>query len=99
MNITIRKLQVHDKQQLNALLQDVENHLPQPEFWLPVQQEAYNHFFDDAWTYFAGAFDGNKLIGAAALFFNKLGMLGKLIGNGASVAGVREWAELLQGVE
>lgn len=71
MNVTIRKLQVHDKQQLDALLKDVEGHLAQPEFWLPVQQEAYDHFFDSAWTYFAGVFDDGKLIGAAALFFNE----------------------------
>ena len=71
MNMIMRKLQAHDKQQLNALLKDTENHLPQPEFWLPVQQKAYDHFFNDKWTYFAGAFCDDKLIGAAALFFNE----------------------------
>lgn len=70
-NILIRKLTLNDKPQLDNLIQKIEAALPHPDWWLPIPQEAYDHFFDETWTLFCGAFDKEKLIGACALFFNE----------------------------
>ena len=70
-NIFIRKLTPDDKPQLDKLIQKIEACLPHKDWWLPIPQEAYDHFFDEKWTLFCGAFDDDKLIGASALFFNE----------------------------
>ncbi|MBR2300159.1 MAG: GNAT family N-acetyltransferase [Alphaproteobacteria bacterium] len=70
-NIFIRKLALNDKPQLDDLIKKIESSLPHHDWWLPIPQEAYDHFFDESWTLFCGAFDKEKLIGASALFFNE----------------------------
>lgn len=67
----IRKLEKSDKLSLYNLIKIVEENLTDKTFWLPITDKSRNHYFDDAWTYFLGAFDNNKLVGAVALFFNK----------------------------
>ena len=67
----IRKLTQEDSTKLDALIHDVEANLKNEKFWLPMMEVAKSHFFNDDWTYFLGAFDGEELIGAVALFFNE----------------------------
>lgn len=71
MEITLRQLTLQDERSLNHLIQDVESTLPDEKFWLPITKESREHFFDDEWTYFLGAFAEGELVGAAALFFNE----------------------------
>lgn len=70
MNITTRKLTISDKEQLYNLIEEIETTLSNKDFWLPINKISKDHFFDEKWTIFYGAFDGNKLIGASALFLN-----------------------------
>ena len=70
-NILIRKLTPNDKPQLDNLIKKIESSLPHKDWWLPIPSTAYEHFFDEAWTLFCGAFDQEKLVGASALFFNE----------------------------
>lgn len=67
----IRKLTEADKLCLYALIDTIEENLPDKNFWLPMKETARAHFFDPKWTEFYGAFDGERLAGAAALFYDK----------------------------
>lgn len=67
----IRKLGMNDKSKLNDLIIEVEKNLINDTFWLPITKISRDHFFDEEWTYFLGAFEGDELIGAVALFFNE----------------------------
>ena len=69
--MTIQKLTIAHKQQLDLLIDHTEAALTDKAFWLPIKNEARAHFFDDEWTEFYGAFDGERLIGAAALFYKE----------------------------
>lgn len=69
--ISLRILNIKDKEALDMLIKKIENSLINKDFWLPILDEAYEHFFDNKWTMFCGAFKENILIGAAALFFNQ----------------------------
>ena len=79
----IRKLTESDRDALWALIADIESTLVSRDFWLPIKEAAREHYFDDSWTEFYGAFDGDRLVGASALFYNSfefgesLSMLGK----------------------
>lgn len=66
-----RKLTIADKDQLDTLISTIEESLDNPEFWLPINEIAREHFFDESWTNFYGLFDGSHLIAAAALFYNE----------------------------
>ena len=66
----IRKLIESDCDALWALIDDVESTLVSRDFWLPIKEAAKEHYFDDSWTEFYGAFDGDRLAGASALFYN-----------------------------
>lgn len=78
----IRPLSVDDRPALEGLFAVIEAALPEREWWLPVQDIAREHFFDFSWTRFYGAFDGERLIAASALFLNKFeyGDSAKVIG-------------------
>lgn len=67
----IRKLEKSDSQKLEDLIKNVEDNLEDETFWLPITDKSREHFFEESWTYFLGAFDGDELIGAAGLFFNE----------------------------
>ncbi|MGP1612911.1 MAG: GNAT family N-acetyltransferase [Catonella sp.] len=67
----IRKLDKSDSQKLEDLIKNVEDNLEDETFWLPITDKSREHFFEESWTYFLGAFDGDELIGAAGLFFNE----------------------------
>lgn len=56
---------------LEDLIKNVEDNLEDKTFWLPITDKSREHFFEESWTYFLGAFDGDELIGAAGLFFNE----------------------------
>lgn len=66
----IRKLTTSDHDALWRLIGDIESSLPNREFWLPIKEGSSTHFFDESWTEFHGAFYGDRLIGASALFYN-----------------------------
>ena len=70
-NIRFRILTSKDKAALEQLISTIENSLAVPEWWIPIDDTARAHFFDSDWTCFLGAFFGDTLAGASALFFNK----------------------------
>lgn len=65
-----RQLNKSDIAQLEELIAIIENGLPDKAWWVPIDDVARQHFFDEDWTYFIGAFDGDKLAGACGLFLN-----------------------------
>lgn len=67
----IRPLSEGDRPALEELLRVIEAALPVREWWLPVRDIAREHFFDPSWTRFYGVFDGERLVGASALFLNE----------------------------
>ena len=67
----ITKLTPSHKEKLELLIRDIEAALADEAFWLPIKEEARAHFFDEEWTEFYGVFDGERLVGAAALFYNE----------------------------
>lgn len=69
--MNIRKLEKEDSNQLEKLIKEVESTLVDENYWLPITAISREHFFDDEWTYFIGAFDNNELIGAVGLFLNE----------------------------
>ena len=68
---TFRKLNIKDKEKLDKLIDIIEKNLTNNAYWLPMQAEARNHFFDENWTIFYGAFKDDNLISACALFLNE----------------------------
>ena len=70
--MNIRVLDKNDKAALEQLIFTIENALPVPEWWIPIDDIERSHFFDADWTCFLGAFnDDNELVAASALFFNE----------------------------
>ncbi len=69
-NMIIRKLTASDSEALWELITDIESTLVSRDFWLPIKETSKEHYFDDSWTEFYGAFDGDRLAGASALFYN-----------------------------
>lgn len=67
----IRKLEAQDEEKLENLIREVEKGLVDETFWLPINETSRMHFLDDEWTYFLGAFVGDRLVGAVGLFLNK----------------------------
>ena len=67
----IRKLEAQDEEKLENLIREVEKGLVDETFWLPINETSRTHFFDDEWTYFLGAFEEDRLVGAVGLFLNK----------------------------
>lgn len=70
LNISFRRLNKDDKVALDNLIKEIESCLVCKEWWLPILKTSYDHFFDDDWTLFCGAFCNNQLVAASALFFN-----------------------------
>lgn len=69
--MVIRKLKIDDNAQLEELIEEIEVNLDNTTFWLPITPKSREHFWDDEWTCFLGAFEKNKLIGALGLFLNE----------------------------
>lgn len=67
----IKVLTIDNKCELEELITNIEDNLENDKWWLPIQEKAYENFFNEDWTIFVGAFDNNKLVGASALFFNE----------------------------
>ena len=77
--MNIRILDKNDKAALEQLIYTIENALPVPEWWIPIDDIERSHFFDADWTCFLGAFnDDNELVAASALFFMNMNLLRKL---------------------
>ena len=86
----IRKLTIDDRDALYDLISVIESTLPNVEFWLPIKDEAREHYFDDSWTEFYGAFIDDELIGVSALFYNPFEFGESLQQLGMSPEGVAE---------
>lgn len=69
--MVIKKVESGDSGQFFEMVKEIEDNLASPAYWLPMTEIAKEHFFDDTWTYFLGAYEGEKLIGAVGLFFNE----------------------------
>ena len=67
----IRQLTEKDRESLLNLIDTIEEKLENKTWWLPISAEALENFFNKDWTIFYGAFDGEKLVAASALFINK----------------------------
>ncbi len=87
----IKKLTKADRPALFSLIDVIESRLENKAFWLPLNDVAKLHFFDDEWTEFYGMFEDDHLVGAAALFYNEfefgesLRHLGRRIENVAEI--------------
>lgn len=71
MEFIYRQLKKSDMEQLNKLIDNIEGNLPVKEWWIPIDDIAREHFFDEEWTYWIGAFSGETLAGACGLFMNE----------------------------
>lgn len=69
--MVIKKVEGSDTEQFYELVREVEDNLASPAYWLPMTEIAKEHFFDDYWTYFLGAYEDEKLIVAVGLFLNE----------------------------
>ena len=67
----IRIIEQNDAQKLKNLIDCIEAHVVNPQWWLPIKKEAYDNFLNPEWTLFLGAFEKEELVGASALFFNE----------------------------
>ena len=67
----IRQLTQKDEQSLKNLIECIEEHLVNSQWWLPIKREAYDNFLNPEWTIFWGAFEKDLLFGASALFLNE----------------------------
>lgn len=67
----IKKIDKSDKMKLEKLIHRIESNLESEKWWLPIKETAREHFFDDKWTCFYGAYDNDELVGASALFINE----------------------------
>lgn len=69
--ITYREIAIEEKQQLKELIDTVLKDLERKEFFIPFTEEELKDMFnrDKIITY--GAYDGEKLIGTAQLFFDE----------------------------
>ncbi|SFT31972.1 Protein N-acetyltransferase, RimJ/RimL family [Lachnospiraceae bacterium XBD2001] len=94
--VQIRKLEVTDKESLEKLIGEIELTLQREgnkPYWLPISDISREHFLDDNWTIFMGAFlkqdqGPERLIGAMGLFLNanEYGKSCEIIGLKGSVA-------------
>ena len=50
--MNIRVLDKNDKASLEQLIYTIENALPVPEWWIPIDDIERSHFFDADWTCF-----------------------------------------------
>ncbi len=67
----LRKLELKDKDKLEELIIRISIEIENEYFWLPINNESREHFFDKKWTYFLGMFEEDELIAAVGLFFNR----------------------------
>ena len=65
-----RKLEEDDESRLSTLINIIEADLSDATWWLPIKTEAKDHFFDNSWTIFQGAFEKGELVAASGLFLN-----------------------------
>ncbi|MCR5273103.1 MAG: GNAT family N-acetyltransferase [Lachnospiraceae bacterium] len=70
-DLVIRKLDMTDEPSLERLIDVVESNLNDRRLWLPISNASKEHFFDETWTVFYGAFDKDELIGTVGLFLNE----------------------------
>lgn len=66
-----RKLTTKDSGALEHLIAITENNLWHEHHWLPITDASRDNFFNEDWTHFYGLWDGGKLVGAIALFYNE----------------------------
>ena len=90
-----RKLLKSDSQKLESLIKNVENNLEDETFWLPITDKSRDNFFEDSWTYFLVAFEGDELLGAAALFFNENEFGSSCQALGLSIENVAEYGRAM----
>lgn len=77
--MNIRVLDKNDKAALEQLIYTIENALPVPEWWIPIDDIERSHFFDADWTCFLGAFnDDNELVAATPFSLMNMNLLRKL---------------------
>lgn len=86
----IRRLNKEDNESLKKLIDVIETHVVNPQWWLPIKQEAYDNFLNPDWTIFLGAFVDNDLIGASALFLNEFEYGESLTAVGKQLAPIAE---------
>lgn len=73
--MNIRLLDKNDKAALEQLIYTIENALPVPEWWIPIDDIERSHFFDADWTCFLGAFnDNNELVALPPAPFSLMNM-------------------------
>lgn len=70
--IGYREIKVEEKQQLRELINTVLENLERKEFFIPFTEEELEDMFNKNKVITYGAYDGEKLVGTAQLFFDEL---------------------------
>ena len=72
MNVTYKKIEEQDKEQLFKLIEIVLNGLENQEYFIPYEQWELDSMFDDInYAPLYGAYDGEKLVGMAQLYVSQ----------------------------
>lgn len=72
MELTYKKIDESDKEQLFNLIKVVLTGLPNPDFFIPYEQWELDNMFDDVnYAPLYGAYDGDKLVGMAQLYVSQ----------------------------
>lgn len=69
--IEYRKININEEKQLRNLIDAVLSGLERKEFFIPFTEEELKDMFDKEKVIIYGAFDGQKLVGTAQLYFDE----------------------------
>lgn len=68
--IKYRKINIKEKKELKNLINTVINNLERKEFFIPFTDKEIDIMFDETKAVIYGAYDNDKLIGTAQLYFS-----------------------------
>lgn len=70
--IVYKKINNDNREQLLQLMDTVLNNLERKEFFIPFTRDEIEDLFCDEKTCIYGAFDNDKLVGTAQLYFRRI---------------------------
>ena len=70
-DIKYKKIPIEDRKQVKTILNVVIDNLENKDFFMTITKEELDDFFDQDKCILYGAYDGNKLIGMARLYFEE----------------------------
>ena len=69
--MNIIRLDENNRDDVFKLMMEIEESLPQKEYWLPVTEVEKKNFFNDDWSIFYGIYDGDELVAASGIFYSE----------------------------